>query len=246
VRKATSAGLAVNEPLSADNIRRKSSAKSLSMSDSLASSQADCSEPPRANPYLILSQEEYTEHKSHILHCKFSKDGKHIASVDAQGVIKSNSLIIQSQINSVKIIIFYFIVWSIDNTTLNTLMQKSVIISIEWDKRSHRILYLGTQTALVKLYDITQKRIVQEVAFSKAYPIVTSICTSESISRLLVMSTSKPSKPGDAPRSGQMAVCNTNGSAASGSVVIEKVVELDLFFCQCSFVYSENTFILGK
>jgi hypothetical protein len=125
-------------------------------------------------------------------------------------------------------------------------MQKSAILSIEWDKRSNRILYLGTQTALVKLYDITQKRIVQEVAFSKAYPIVTSICTSDSSSRLLVMSTSKPSKPGDATRNGQMAVCNTNGAASSGSVVIEKVVELDMFFCQCSFVQSENTFILGK
>jgi len=74
------------------------------MSDSVASSQADCSEPPRSNPYLILSQEEYTEHKSHILHCKFSKDGKHIASVDAQGVVKSNSLIIYLQVNSVKTI----------------------------------------------------------------------------------------------------------------------------------------------
>ncbi len=79
-----------NESQNVGNTRRKSTTKSLSMSDSAASSQADFSEPPRSNPYLTLSQEEYTQHKSHILHCKFSKDGKYIASVDAQGVIKSS------------------------------------------------------------------------------------------------------------------------------------------------------------
>ena len=46
-------------------------------------------EPTLANPYLTLSQEDYIEHKFPILHCKFSKDGKHVASVDSQGIIKS-------------------------------------------------------------------------------------------------------------------------------------------------------------
>ena len=68
--------------------RRKSTSKSLSINDSIISSQTDY-DPPRTNPYLMLSQEDYSEHKSHILHCKFSKDGKYVASVDAQGVIKS-------------------------------------------------------------------------------------------------------------------------------------------------------------
>jgi hypothetical protein len=42
-------------------------------------------------PYLTLSQEDYTEHKSPILQCKFSKDGKYIASVDSNSLIKSKS-----------------------------------------------------------------------------------------------------------------------------------------------------------
>ena len=42
-----------------------------------------------AEPYLLLSQEDYTEHKSAILHCKFSKDGKYVASVDCNSLIKS-------------------------------------------------------------------------------------------------------------------------------------------------------------
>jgi hypothetical protein len=41
------------------------------------------------DPYLVLSQEDYTEHKFQILQCKFSKDGKFIASLDIQNVIKS-------------------------------------------------------------------------------------------------------------------------------------------------------------
>ena len=43
----------------------------------------------RANPYLMLSQEDYNEHKSLIINCKFSKDGTHVASIDTQGIIKS-------------------------------------------------------------------------------------------------------------------------------------------------------------
>ncbi len=123
-------------------------------------------------------------------------------------------------------------------------MQKSVIISIEWDKRSNKVLYLGTQTSVVKLYDIIQKRIVQEINLNKIYPVVTNIITSELCNRLLIMTTSKPSKPGDMLRNSQMVVCNTSG--ANGSVVVEKFIELEMFFCQCSIIHSENIFILGK
>lgn len=39
--------------------------------------------------YLNLSSEDYLQHKSPILHCKFSNDGKYIVSVDVHGIIKS-------------------------------------------------------------------------------------------------------------------------------------------------------------
>ena len=67
-----------------------------------------------------------------------------------------------------------------DNVTLNTVMQKALILSIEWDKRINRLLYFGTQTALIKQYDITQKKIIQEVAFNKQFPVITHICSSPS------------------------------------------------------------------
>lgn len=39
--------------------------------------------------YLNMSHEDYLQHKSPILQCKFSNDGKYVASVDSQGFIKS-------------------------------------------------------------------------------------------------------------------------------------------------------------
>jgi hypothetical protein len=43
----------------------------------------------KPEPYLLLSQEDYAEHKSAILQCKLSKDGKYVASVDTNSLIKS-------------------------------------------------------------------------------------------------------------------------------------------------------------
>lgn len=65
-----------------------------------------------------------------------------------------------------------------NNATLNTIMQKSVIMTLEWDKRVNRFLYLGTHTSLLKMYDTTQKKIMQEVSFSKQqFPVVLQIAS---------------------------------------------------------------------
>ena len=69
----------LNEPKLDDHVELAKSTEALKVE----------AEPKLANPYLTLSQEDYNEHKFPILHCKFSKDGKHIASVDSQGIIKS-------------------------------------------------------------------------------------------------------------------------------------------------------------
>ena len=53
--------------------------------------------------YLNMSSEDYLQHKSSILHCRFSVDGKYVASVDSQGYIKS---IFQTTIN------FYMIIYN--------------------------------------------------------------------------------------------------------------------------------------
>ena len=60
-------------------------------------------------------------------------------------------------------------------------MQKSSILTIEWDKRFANILYIGTKSYSVKTYDIYQKRIIQDLAFNKMYPFVTSINTLDTL-----------------------------------------------------------------
>ena len=57
-------------------------------------------------------------------------------------------------------------------------MQKTIILTIEWDKRNNKILYFGTQNSIVKVYDVSQKKIVQEVFFNKTHPVITSINSS--------------------------------------------------------------------
>ena len=55
---------------------------------------ASLSENISTGPYLILGHDDYIEHKSAIVHCKYSIDGKLIASVDINGVVKSKSNLI--------------------------------------------------------------------------------------------------------------------------------------------------------
>ena len=57
-------------------------------------------------------------------------------------------------------------------------MQKSSILCIEWVKRTNKILYLGTQAGIVKVYDANLKKVIQEVPLTKHLPIVTNISSS--------------------------------------------------------------------
>lgn len=69
--------------------------KSSSVSETTLTSSKS-SDSCRPNPYLILSQEDYMEHKASIVHCKFSKDGKCVASLDSHGVIKGKLVCLEA------------------------------------------------------------------------------------------------------------------------------------------------------
>ena len=56
-------------------------------------------------------------------------------------------------------------------------MQKSSILSMEWDKRNSKILYMGSKSASIKLYDVGEKKVIQEVLMNKLYPRVVQICS---------------------------------------------------------------------
>lgn len=76
-------------------------------------------------------------------------------------------------------LVFYFQVWTINETTetISTLIQKSTIISMEWDKRNSNILYFGNNQSSLKSYDINEKKILQELIINRQYPYVNQICS---------------------------------------------------------------------
>ncbi|KAL3865137.1 hypothetical protein ACJMK2_006758 [Sinanodonta woodiana] len=70
-------------------------------------------------PFILLSQEEYTEHRSSVSYCRFSNSGQHVASVDVDGVVKVWT-------------------WSPQPVTAATVMSKSAFLSLEWANKSDR------------------------------------------------------------------------------------------------------------
>lgn len=60
---------------------------------------------------------------------------------------------------------------------VDTLIQKSPILSMEWDCKTTNILYLGSEAALVRVYDAQEKKFTQMLEVNKAYPRITQICS---------------------------------------------------------------------
>ncbi|XP_078527025.1 WD repeat-containing protein 91 isoform X2 [Lissotriton helveticus] len=110
-------------------------------------------------PFIVLSQEEYGEHHSSIVHCRVDCSGRRVASVDSDGVIK---------------------VWS-----LNPLMQtkasaisKSPLLSLEWASKRDRLLLLGSGVGTVRLYDTEAKKNLCEINIDDDMPRILSLACS--------------------------------------------------------------------
>ena len=53
---------------------------------------------------------------------------------------------------------------------MNTIMLKAAVVSVEWDKKNNKILYLGTMnSSLVKVYDINLKKVIQDLELNKSF-----------------------------------------------------------------------------
>ncbi|CAO3647731.1 unnamed protein product [Mucor hiemalis] len=110
-------------------------------------------------PFLIVSQEEFVEHASAITHSKFSSQGDLIASCDMDNIVR---------------------IWSYKEQSFNPLKIKNSanVLSLEWDARSDRFLYLGTDTGLIRVYNVDSKAIIQEFIMDDAYPWVNQLSSS--------------------------------------------------------------------
>ncbi|KAI8349228.1 WD40-repeat-containing domain protein [Choanephora cucurbitarum] len=111
-------------------------------------------------PFLICSQDEFLEHASAITHAKFSSQGDLIASCDMDNIVR---------------------IWSHKESSFDPLKIRNTssnVLSLEWDARSDRFLYMGTDTGLIRVYNVDSKSITQEFVMDEAYPWVTQLSSS--------------------------------------------------------------------
>jgi len=172
--------------------------------------------------YEMLSHEFFKEHKSTIVHCKCSKDGQFVASVDVNGIVK---------------------VWDVNESlsVVSTLIQKSPILSMEWDAKNHNILYLGSEAAVVRVYDAQEKKFIQALEVNKAYPRVTQICSFIANQKLLIATASQRLKIRDIfTRNGQLLLCNIGSE-----IFVEKTIDLIEYFTHTITSCLNNYALIG-
>ncbi|XP_056875872.1 WD repeat-containing protein 91 isoform X2 [Takifugu flavidus] len=148
-------------------------------------------------PFIKLSQEEYGEHHSSIMHCRVDGSGRRVASLDVDGVIK---------------------VWSFNPImqTKATIMSKSPLLSLEWATKPDRLLLLGSGVGTVRLYDTEAKKNLYEMNIDETHPRILSLACSPSGSSF-VCSAAALSRSGSCdsvpqiciPASGQLLLWDT-------------------------------------
>ncbi|XP_058271538.1 WD repeat-containing protein 91 [Hemibagrus wyckioides] len=113
------------------------------------------------HPFIKLSQEEYGEHHSSIMHCRVDSSGRKVASLDVDGVVK---------------------VWSFNPImqTKATIMSKSPLLSLEWATKPDRLLLLGSGVGTVRLYDTEAKKNLYEMSIDDTHPRILSLACSPS------------------------------------------------------------------
>uniref|UniRef100_A0A8C6IGA6 WD repeat-containing protein 91 n=1 Tax=Mus spicilegus TaxID=10103 RepID=A0A8C6IGA6_MUSSI len=110
-------------------------------------------------PFIVLSQEEYGEHHSSIMHCRVDCSGRRVASLDVDGVIK---------------------VWSFNPImqTKASSISKSPLLSLEWATKRDRLLLLGSGVGTVRLYDTEAKKNLCEININDDMPRILSLACS--------------------------------------------------------------------
>ncbi|KAK3593070.1 hypothetical protein CHS0354_007861 [Potamilus streckersoni] len=111
----------------------------------------------KENPFILLSQEEYTEHRSSVSYCRFSNSGQHVASVDVDGVVKVWT-------------------WSPQPVTAATVMSKAAFLSLEWANKSDRWLLLGNRSGNIRLFDVKEMKSFYEATGDPSYPRILCLC----------------------------------------------------------------------
>lgn len=150
-------------------------------------------------PFIKLSQDEYGEHHSSIMHCRVDCSGRRVASLDVDGVVK---------------------VWAFNPImqTKATIMSKSPLLSLEWAAKPDRLLLLGSGVGTVKLYDTEAKKNLYEMTIDDVHPRILSLACSPSGTSFVCSAAAQAAHPGvvmegdarvSAPVSGQLLLWDT-------------------------------------
>ncbi|KAI8890260.1 WD40 repeat-like protein [Backusella circina FSU 941] len=169
--------------------------KSVSESDSKAD-----------EPFLIVSQDEFSEHASAITHAKFSSQGDLIASCDMDNIVR---------------------VWSYKGQSFNPLKIKNTssnVLSMEWDARSDRFLYLGTDTGLIRVYNVDSKSIVQEFMMDEKYPWI-NLLSSSPVEPIFVCAGSGNRTGSSDKKSGALVAWSMKTMSACGTFTFDQEEE---------------------
>ncbi|XP_043090307.1 WD repeat-containing protein 91 isoform X2 [Puntigrus tetrazona] len=150
-------------------------------------------------PFIKLSQEEYGEHHSSIMHCRVDCSGRKVASLDVDGVVK---------------------VWAFNPImqTKATIMSKSPLLSLEWAAKPDRLLLLGSGVGTVKLYDTEAKKNLYEMSIDNVHLRILSLACSPSGTSFVCSAAAQAAPSGvategdarlSAPVSGQLLLWDT-------------------------------------
>ncbi|XP_062867318.1 WD repeat-containing protein 91 [Trichomycterus rosablanca] len=142
--------------------------------------------------FIKLSQEEYGEHHSSIMHCRVDSSGRKVASLDVDGVVK---------------------VWSFNPImqTKATIMSKSPLLSLEWATKPDRLLLLGSGVGTVKLYDTEAKKNLYEMSIDEAHPRILSLACSPSGTSFVCSAAAPLSRSGGVTETGSRTTQPVSG-----------------------------------
>jgi len=100
--------------------------------------------PSSSSRYILLGQEEYSEHRSSVVLVSVSSVGGRVVSADQSGVVK---------------------VWSAtpSPSTLATFISGSPVTAICWVEGSDRYFLYGTSSGQVRLCDVSEKMSIAEI-----------------------------------------------------------------------------------
>ncbi|XP_066586172.1 WD repeat-containing protein 91 [Prorops nasuta] len=111
--------------------------------------------------YILLSQEEYTEHKSSIIQCKSNASGSYVATGDADGVVK-----VWTPIPSPKTVATFI------TSTANT---NKAVTALDWISKNERYFLHGDNSGIIQLHDTRDGKTLWEMQVDSS-PIVTLLC----------------------------------------------------------------------